>query len=155
MRLSPNAWASLLSTHTPSYNLLRPSSATNPDLRRHRAICMARPLRCHDGNMSGAESVHCTHPAGLEPTLDRVDVSGLETSELRGLVDFSRPVILTNVLPGRECELWCEALLEDLGGVTVDFQIRDNQDGGSEVFRSSLGDFVDGLQEESSHGESW
>lgn len=105
--------------------------------------------------MPSAESTHCAHPAGIGPTLDRIDVSGLEASELRGLVDFSRPAILTNVLPGRECEVWCEALLEDLGSVAVDFQIRDNQDGRSEVFRTSLGDFVDGLQEESSHGESW
>lgn len=54
-----------------------------------------------------------------------------------------------------DCEAWCDALMEDLGDAEVNFQIRDNHDGRSEVFRSSLADFVHGLQDESTHDKSW
>lgn len=89
------------------------------------------------------------------PSLDRIDVTGLSPSQVSDEVDFSRPCILTGVLPTPDCEAWCNALLQDLGGETCAFQIRDNQSGRSEMFEASLVDFVQGLQEESTHDESW
>lgn len=88
-------------------------------------------------------------------SLPRLDVTGLVPSQVRDMLDLSKPVILTGVIPGQECEDWCEALLTDLADSDVDFQIRNNEDGRSELFRSSLSDFVYGLQEESTHEESW
>lgn len=87
--------------------------------------------------------------------LERIDVSGLSPSQVSEVVDFSRPCILTGALAIPECEAWCDALLEDLGEETCAFQIRDNNTGRSEVFEASLVDFVQGLQEESTHEESW
>ncbi|CAM9392810.1 unnamed protein product [Scytosiphon promiscuus] len=87
--------------------------------------------------------------------LDQIDVAGLTTSQVAELVDFSRPCILTGLLSSPECEAWCDAMLEDLGEETCAFQIRCNESGRSEVFESTLMDFVQGLQDESSHDESW
>lgn len=87
--------------------------------------------------------------------LDRIDVTGLSASQVAELVDFSRPCILTGVLPSLECEAWCDAMLEDLGEETCAFQVRCNESGRSEVFESTLMDFVRGLQDESTHDESW
>lgn len=88
-------------------------------------------------------------------SLPRIDVTGLSPSQIAESVDFSRPCILTGVLPSADCEDWCDALMEDLGKEEVDFQIRDNRDGCSDVFRSSLADFIYGLQDESTHDKSW
>lgn len=95
-------------------------------------------------------------PAFHDPSpLRRVDVAGLAPSQISELLDSSQPLILSGVISGEECEAWCEAMMEDLGDVSVDYQVRSNHDGRSNVFRSSLADFVDGLQEESSHDNSW
>lgn len=88
-------------------------------------------------------------------SLERIDVTGLLPSQVRDLVDFSRPCILTGIISMPDCEAWCDALMEDLGDAEVDFQIRDNHDGRNEVFRSSLVDFIHGLQDESTHDKSW
>lgn len=87
--------------------------------------------------------------------LERIDVTGLSPSQISDEVDFSRPCILTGVLAMPDCEAWCDALLQDLGGETCAFQVRDNQSGRSEMFEASLMGFVQGLQEESTHDESW
>lgn len=88
-------------------------------------------------------------------SLERIDVTGLLPSQVRHVVDFSRPCILTGIISKPDCEAWCDALMEDLGDAEVDFQIRDNHDGRSELFRSSLADFIYGLQDESTHDTSW
>lgn len=95
------------------------------------------------------------HADPVPSLLDRVDVTGLSPSQVSEKVDFSRPCILTGVLSMPDCEAWCDGLLQDLGGETCAFQIRDNQSGRSEMFEASLMDFVQGLQEESTHDESW
>lgn len=87
--------------------------------------------------------------------LERIDVSGLSPSQISEVVDFSRPCILTGALAAPDCEAWCDALLEDLGDQTCAFQIRENKTGRSEVFEASLMEFVQGLQEESTHEDSW
>lgn len=87
--------------------------------------------------------------------LERIDVSGLSPSQVSEAVDFSRPCILAGALELPECEAWCDALLQDLGEETCAFQIRENETGRSEVFEASLMEFVQGLQEESTHEDSW
>lgn len=88
-------------------------------------------------------------------SIERHDVEGLSPSQVRDMVDFSRPCVLTGVLSAPDCEWWCDALMEDLGDAQVDFQVRDNEEGTSDVFEASLEDFVRGLQDESSHNSSW
>ena len=88
-------------------------------------------------------------------SLPRIDVTGLSRSQVADSVDFSLPCILTGVLQSPDCEGWCDAFMDDLGDEDVDFQIRDNRDGRSDVFRSSLADFIYGLQDESTHDKSW
>ncbi|CAM9791432.1 unnamed protein product, partial [Laminaria digitata] len=88
-------------------------------------------------------------------SLPRIDVTGLSPSQVAVSVDFSQPCILTGVLPSAACEEWCDSFMDDLGEEEVDFQVRDNRDGLSEVFRSSLTDFIYGLQDESTHDKSW
>lgn len=106
---------------------------------------------------TGIPSTHDVHGDGhfAMPSLKRVDVAGLSPSQVRDIVDFSQPCILTGVLSSPDCETWCDALLDDLGEAEVDFQIRDNKKGLSQVFRSTLTDFVYGLQDESTHDKSW
>lgn len=87
--------------------------------------------------------------------LERIDVSGLSPSQVSDQVDFFRPCVLTGVLSMPDCEAWCDALLEDMGGESCAFQIRDNRSGRSDVFEATLLDFVQGLQDESTHDESW
>lgn len=87
--------------------------------------------------------------------LERIDVGGLSPSQVSEKVDFSRPCVLTGALSTPDCEAWCDALLEDLGGQTCAFQIRDNKSGHTDVFEASLEEFVQGLQDESTHDESW
>ncbi len=87
--------------------------------------------------------------------LERIDVAGLSPSQVSEKVDFSRPCVLTGALSTPDCEAWCDALLEDLGEETCAFQIRDNKSGHTDVFEARLEDFVQGLQDESTHDESW
>ncbi|CAM9664417.1 unnamed protein product [Ectocarpus fasciculatus] len=102
-----------------------------------------------------ASSRTVDHDGDVPAPLRRIDVTGLSRAQVADLVDFSRPCILTGVLSLPDCEAWCEGLLQDLGGETCSFQIRDNESGRSEVFEASLMDFVQGLQDESTHNESW
>ncbi|CAM9378559.1 unnamed protein product [Hapterophycus canaliculatus] len=111
-----------------------------------------RRKRPHIGTISATE---CQDSGGDIAILDRIDVTGLSASQVAELVDFSRPCILTGVLPSPECEAWCDAMLRDLGEETCAFQVRCNKSGRSEVFESTLMDFVQDLQEESTHEESW
>lgn len=127
-------------------------SSLCPTTARPRSRAQGYPDRAHR---------HTTRPATFEDSVDasarleRVDVAGLSPSDVRQVVDFTRPCILTGILPSRDCEAWCDALMEDLGDAEVDFQVKNNADGHSEVFQSSLGDFICGLQEESCHDSSW
>lgn len=90
-----------------------------------------------------------------DPTvLQRIDVAGLEPSQIHNILDTSRPVILKGVISGHGCEAWCDSLMENLGDAMVDYQIRNNN-GRSSIFRSSLAEFIGGLQEWSNHDESW
>lgn len=127
-------------------------SAVTAGERPHSRITMARRKRPRCGSLSATA---CQNGAGDIATLDRIDVAGLSASQIAKLVDFSRPCILTGVLPSPDCEDWCDAMLEDLGEETCAFQIRCNESGRSEVFESTLLDFVQGLQDESTHDDSW
>lgn len=115
-----------------------------------------RPGTLSASNAGGhACSRTADHAGDVPASLRRIDVTGLSRAQVADLVDFSRPCILTGVLSLPDCESWCEGLLQDLGGETCAFQIRDNESGRSEVFEASLMDFVHGLQDESTHNESW
>lgn len=113
------------------------------------------PRRGGGRAVRASSTTGCRHVDAVPSELDRIDVTGLSPSQVSGKVDFSRPCILTGVLSMSDCEAWCDALLQDLGGETCAFQIRDNQSGQSDLFEASLVDFVQGLQEESTHDESW
>lgn len=102
-----------------------------------------------------ASSRAADHDGDVLASLPRIDVTGLSRAQVADLVDFSRPCILTGVLSSPDCESWCDGLLQDLGEATCAFQIRDNESGHSEVFEASLMDFVQGVQDESTHNESW
>ncbi|CAM9433649.1 unnamed protein product [Choristocarpus tenellus] len=79
----------------------------------------------------------------------------LDASELLPMCNRSKPAVLKGSWPNFNCEAWCNAMLEDLGETSVDFQVRRSDDGSTELFSSSLSDFLEGLQEESTHIESW
>lgn len=87
--------------------------------------------------------------------LKRIDVEGLSPSHVQEKVDFHTPCILTGALKLTTCEAWCDTLMESLGDSEVEYQIRDNDSGRSEMFRSTLTDFIYDLQEESTHDQSW
>lgn len=110
------------------------------------------------GGRAAARAASITAGEAADPVpaaLDRIDIAGLSPSQVSDKVDFSRPCILTGVLSMPDCEAWCDALLQDLGGEACTFQIRDNRTGRSDMFEATLMDFVQGLQEESTHDESW
>ena len=86
--------------------------------------------------------------------LKRIDVEGLSPSQIKERVDFSTPCILTGALSLGACEAWCDALIEGLGESEVSYQIRGNADGLSELFQSSLSEFIHDLRE-SNHDHSW
>lgn len=152
MHLSPKLWE--LPTFLSPSPLEWPISGLKQSQRRAGAMTVSSR---HVTQAASGKSVdlELSQSAETGSILRRIDITGLGPSEVRSLVDFSQPVILSGVLPGRKCELWCEALMEDLADEYVDFQIRSNADCRSEVFRESLGDFVGGLQEESTHDNSW
>lgn len=87
--------------------------------------------------------------------LKRIDVEGLSPSQIQEQVDFHTPCILTGALKLTTSEAWCDALMESLGDSQVEYQIRDNESGHSEIFRSTLADFIYDLQEDSTHDHSW
>lgn len=87
--------------------------------------------------------------------LKRIDVEGLSPSQVQEQVDFHTPCILTGALKLTTSEAWCDALMESLGDSQVEYQIRDNDRAHSEMFRSTLADFIYNLQGESTHDHSW
>lgn len=119
------------------------------------AFTVVLPQRRRGRRTARASSTTAGYVDPVPSPLERVDVTGLSPSQVSDKVDFSRPCILTGALSTPDCEAWCDALLQDLGRETCAFQIRDNQSGRSDMFEARLMDFVQGLQEESTHDESW
>ena len=89
---------------------------------------------------------------------DNSDVVKIEAKELTKsrYADFecSMPIVIKNVFD-IDNEEWTEVLLERLGDLNVEFDVRRSSDGFVETFEGTLADFVSSLLEESSHEESW
>jgi len=83
----------------------------------------------------------------------KVDASELTRSEFAEF-ECSRPIVIKNVFD-IDNEEWTESLLERLGDMNVEFDIRRSSDGFVETFEGTLADFVSSLLEESCHEESW
>lgn len=139
--------------HAEYLSFVRPQclSIMCPSLVNLRTV---RPHVAFGGRFSRPRVLMSSLPAD-RGVLDRINIAGLSPSHIHEILDSSRPVILEGVLSGRACEAWCDAMMEDLGGASVNYQVRNNSNGRSRVFASDLAEFVEGLQEESSHDESW